>query len=250
MKHGSLFSGIGGFDLAAEWIGWTNVFQVEIDKYCQRVLAKNFPNVERYGDIREFDGTQYRGAVDVLSGGFPCQPFSVAGKRKGKNDDRFLWPEMLRVIREIRPSFIVGENVTGIIGMGLRRVLSELEDEGYWNFVDRTGRKRIAPVVIPACAVKARHRRDRIWIVADNSGVSVEEPEVVCATRSIPKSGKSTERLPDHLWRPDRETYIAEMAGELHGISRWVDRSKGLGNAIVPQVAFKIFQTIERQRTN
>lgn len=129
--HGSLFSGIGGFDLAAQWTGWENVFQCEIDNYCQKILTKNFPNVKRFGDIKEFDGTQYTNRIDILSGGFPCQPFSVAGQRKGKEDARHLWPEMFRVIKEIRPTWIVGENVTGIIGLALEQVLSDLESSGY-----------------------------------------------------------------------------------------------------------------------
>lgn len=156
MTHASLFSGIGGFDLAASWMGWENVFQVEIDKFCTKVLEKNFPNVERYGDIKQFDGTKYAGGIDVLTGGFPCQPFSIAGKRKGKEDDRFLWPEMLRVIGEVKPRWIVGENVTGIIGMALDQVLSSLEDKGY----------NTETYIIPACALNAPHRRDRVWIVA------------------------------------------------------------------------------------
>ena len=114
MTHGSLFSGIGGFDLAAEWMGWQNIFQVEIEEYCQRLLAQNFPNVERHRDIREFDGKQYAGRIDIISGGFPCQPFSRAGKRQGKEDPRHLWPQMLRIISEIEPRWVLGENVSGI----------------------------------------------------------------------------------------------------------------------------------------
>lgn len=103
MNHASFFSGIGGFDLAAEWMGWNNVLKVEIDPFCRRVLKHHFPNAEQHTDIRTFDGSTYRGTVDIVSGGFPCQPYSVAGKRNGNNDDRALWPEMLRVIREIQP---------------------------------------------------------------------------------------------------------------------------------------------------
>jgi DNA (cytosine-5)-methyltransferase 1 len=102
-RHGSLFSGIGGFDLAAEWAGFENIFQVEIDPFCQKVLQKNFPKTQKYGDIKKFDGTKFRGKIDIISGGFPCQPFSCAGKRKGTEDDRHLWPEMLRIIDEIKP---------------------------------------------------------------------------------------------------------------------------------------------------
>ncbi len=161
MRHASLFSGIGGFDLAAEWMGWENVFQVEIDGFCQKVLEKNFPNVTRYGDIKQFNGTKHRGAVDVLSGGFPCQPFSTAGQRKGKEDDRYLWPEMLRIIREVQPRWIVGENVSGLLnlsgGMVLKQIKIDLEAEGYSVF---------PPIVLPACSKNAPHRRDRLWIVA------------------------------------------------------------------------------------
>jgi DNA (cytosine-5)-methyltransferase 1 len=160
MTHASLFTGIGGFDLAAEWMGWNNVFQVEIDNWCQRLLAQNFPHAERYTDIKQFDGSPYRGAVDVLSGGFPCQPYSTAGKRRGKDDERHLWPEMLRVIREVSPRWIVGENVRGLTnwngGVVFDEVQADLEAEGY----------EVLPFLLPACAVNAPHRRDRIWIIA------------------------------------------------------------------------------------
>jgi len=116
--HGSLFSGIGGFDLAASWLNWENVFQCEIDPFCRAVLKKHFPETLRYEDIKKTDFRTHRGTIDVLSGGFPCQPFSVAGQRKGTEDDRNLWPEMLRAIREIQPSWVVGENVHGLINWG------------------------------------------------------------------------------------------------------------------------------------
>ena len=156
MNHASLFSGIGGFDLAASWMGWNNIFQVEKDEWCQSILVKHFPETERYLDIKEFSGEKYRGTIDVISGGFPCQPFSVAGKQKGKEDDRYLWPEMLRVIREIQPTWVVGENVPGILSMALDTVLTDLEGEGYAT----------QPFVIPACGINAVHKRDRIWILA------------------------------------------------------------------------------------
>src|ERR1043165_5795152 len=135
MRHASLFSGIGGFDLAAQWMGWENVFQVEKDAFCHKVLEKNFPHTKRYGDIKEFDGTTYRGTIDILTGGFPCQPFSIAGKRLGTDDPRHLWPQMLRVIHEVRPTYVVGENVFGIInwsnGMVFEMVCADLEAKGY-----------------------------------------------------------------------------------------------------------------------
>lgn len=130
MIHASLFTGIGGFDLAAEWCGWENSFQCEIDPFCQKVLAKNFPHATRYTDIKQFDARPYAGRVDVLSGGFPCQPFSLAGQRKGNQDDRALWPQMLRVIDEVRPRWIVGENVAGLASLGLDSVLFDLEASG------------------------------------------------------------------------------------------------------------------------
>ena len=159
MKHGSLFSGIGGFDLAAQWVGWDNVFHVERDPFCQQVLRHHFPKSESHEDIKEFDGTAYAGRVDIISGGFPCQPFSAAGKRGGTSDDRYLWPEMFRVIRQARPTYVVAENVRGLLswneGLVLDTVCADLEGEGYEVF----------PVVLPAASVNAPHRRDRIWIV-------------------------------------------------------------------------------------
>lgn len=160
MKHGSLFSGIGGFDLAAQWMGWENVFHVERNPFCQKVLNYHFPQAKSYEDIKEFDGTEWRGKVDIISGGFPCQPYSTAGKRLGKNDERHLWPEMLRIIRESAPRFVVGENVRGLVswdgGMVFEEVCLDLEIEGYEVW---TG-------ILPAASVGAPHRRDRIFFVA------------------------------------------------------------------------------------
>jgi DNA (cytosine-5)-methyltransferase 1 len=160
MTHGSLFTGIGGFDLAASWLGWKNVFQCEIDPFCQKVLKYRFPQCELFSDIKTSNFTKYHGTIDVISGGFPCQPFSVAGKRKGTNDDRFLWPEMLRVLREVQPRWVVAENVCGLLalqsGVVFERVCADLENAGY----------AVQSFIIPACAVGAPHRRDRVWIIA------------------------------------------------------------------------------------
>lgn len=160
MYHASLFSGIGGFDIAAEWVGWTNVFNCEINPFCRKTLKRHFPNAEQYEDIKATDFTSWRGRVDVLTGGFPCQPFSTAGKRKGTADDRYLWPEMLRAVREIRPRWIVGENVLGIVswdgGMVFEQVHADLEAEGY----------EVQAFILPACGVNAPHRRDRTWFIA------------------------------------------------------------------------------------
>ena len=160
MRHGSLFSGIGGFDLAAEWMGWENVFHCEWNEFGQRVLKYYWPKAESFTDITKTDFTKYANRIDILTGGFPCQPYSSAGKRLGKEDERHLWPEMLRAIREISPSFVVGENVRGLTnwngGLVFDEVCTELENLGY----------QVAPVIIPACGVGAPHRRERVWFVA------------------------------------------------------------------------------------
>jgi DNA (cytosine-5)-methyltransferase 1 len=160
MTHGSLFSGIGGFDLAAEWMGWENKFHCEWNEFGQKVLHYYWPNAELFTDITKSDFTKYANKIDVLTGGFPCQPYSQAGKRLGKEDDRHLWPEMLRAIREVKPSWVVGENVRGLIswngGMVFDEVQADLEAEGY----------EVQPFLLPACGVNAPHRRDRIWFVA------------------------------------------------------------------------------------
>jgi len=144
MTHGSLFSGIGGFDLAAEKNGIENIFQVEIDPFCQKVLRKNFPNTKIYSDIKEFNGKEYEGRIDIISGGFPCQPFSQAGQRKGAADERALFPEMLRIISEIKPAWVIAENVFGITniddGQYLESVLASLESIGY----------EVQPFIIPS----------------------------------------------------------------------------------------------------
>lgn len=156
MRHLDLFSGIGGFALACRMVGGIEtVGFVEIEPYAQAVLRKNFPGVPIHDDVKTFNGDEY-GKVDLITGGFPCQPYSVAGKQRGSADDRALWPEMLRVIKNARPAWIVGENVAGIIRMELDRVLSDLENAGY----------SCRAFIVPAIAVDAHHRRERVWIVA------------------------------------------------------------------------------------
>jgi DNA (cytosine-5)-methyltransferase 1 len=160
VRHGSLFSGIGGFDLASEWMGWENVFHCEWNEFGKKVLKYYWPKAKSYEDITTTDFTIHRGKIDILTGGFPCQPYSTAGKRLGKEDDRHLWPEMLRAIREIQPTYVVGENVLGLVnwngGLVFNEVQADLEAEGY----------EVQPFVLPACAVNAPHRRDRVWFVA------------------------------------------------------------------------------------
>lgn len=190
MTHASLFSGIGGPEIAAAMMGWKNVFHCEINPFGRAILDYWFPNSESYEDITKTDFTKYRGRIDVLTGGFPCQPFSYAGKRGGQSDDRYLWPEMLRVIDEVRPTWVIGENVAGITtmvescevaDMGSETSLFE-EDNGVHRFraeyaftIERICRDleskgySVQPMLIPACAVGAPHRRDRVFIVAHNT---------------------------------------------------------------------------------
>lgn len=164
MNHIGLFEGIGGFSLAARWMGWKTIAWCEINPFCQQVLKYHFPEAIGHGDITKTDFTIYRGQCDILTGGFPCQPYSIAGKRKGTEDDRHLWPEMLRAIREIKPTRIVGENVHGLLswseGVVFEQVCAEMEAEGY----------EVQTVVLPACGVDAPHRRDRVWIIAHYTG--------------------------------------------------------------------------------
>lgn len=152
-----LFSGIGGFSLGLERTGgFETVAFCEIEPFCQKILAKHWPGVPCYDDVRTLTAASGIGTVDVICGGYPCQPFSTAGKRAGDKDDRHLWPEVRRLLDEFRPAWFIGENVAGHISLGLDEVLSDLEALNY------TAR----PFVIPACAVDAPHRRDRVWIVS------------------------------------------------------------------------------------
>ena len=261
MNHLSLFSGIGGLDLAAEWAGFKTVGFVEFNPFCQAVLRKHWPNVPIISDIREV--TKKRLATDgikdikILSGGFPCQPFSHAGKRTGKVDNRYLWPEMLRVIREVKPTYVVGENVYGLVtnmgGTTLEVIYTDLDSAGY---------EVVPPIVFPAASVGALHRRDRVWICAharhDNRSPEqelqqTERPEVVnrSSGNAIPKletypswsGGKVQSPCPVTEVSKDKEVE-RNFRGVAHGISRRVDRFRALGNAVVPQQAFQVFLMI------
>lgn len=194
MNHGSLFSGIGGFDLASEWMGWDNKFHCEWEDFPRKILKHYWPEAESYGDIKQTDFTIWRNRIDILTGGFPCQPYSSAGKRLGKEDDRHLWPEMLRAIREIKPRWVIGENVRGLVnwngGLVFEEVHSELEAEGY----------EVQSFLLPACGVGAPHRRDRIWFVAfknsnENGWGSVERKEESKERRFGNISARDNERI-------------------------------------------------------
>ena len=186
LVHGSLFSGFDAPSVAASWMGWKNAFHCEINPFCNDILKYWFPNSEHYEDITKTDFSQWRGRIDILTGGFPCQPFSLAGQRKGADDNRYLWPHMLRAIREIRPAWVIGENVAGILTMvqpgketevgsqtslfgedNRKRILlrQEYVVETICKDLERE-RYSVQPLLIPACAVGAPHRRDRVWFVA------------------------------------------------------------------------------------
>lgn len=245
MTHASLCTGIGACELAATWMGWENLFSCEIDEFCNKVLKYHYPKAIHYGNIFEQDFREWRGRIDVLTAGFPCQVYSLAGKRLGDKDDRYLWPQVLRVIDEIRPTWFVGENVAGILSM----VLSG-EEVKVGSYTDVCGEsytmhetrqvhaveqiKRdlasigysLQPVVIPACAVGAPHRRDRVWFLArrddvtdtdgnghSSRGESKESKECRCGNISQQeKRGNSTEWI-DGLFRFSRFTPDTDGAG-------------------------------------
>ena len=235
MNVGSLFSGIGGFDLGLERAGFTIIWQVEHDAYCQKVLRKHWPAVPCHHDITTI---QWRDipSVDLVCGGFPCQPFSVAGQQKGQADDRYLWPEVVRCLATLRPAWFLGENVPGLIHLALDQVCTDLESLGY----------QVWPVCVPACAVDAPHIRQRIWIVAyhkdkrvrrrkQQSEGSKGEGHVADANGlqiDRQRSGGFQSIAPQYSRWPV-EPAVGRVAD---GIPRRLDRLKGLGNAVVPQI--------------
>lgn len=246
LSHVDLFSGIGGFSLAAGWAGFETVAFCENDPWCQGIIRKHWPKVPIYGDVRNFPGRDYRGAT-LLTGGFPCQPFAQCGKRRGKKDDRYLWPAMLDVIKDVRPSWIVAENVTNIIRMALPAVIADLEKEGY----------RAAVLLLPAHGVGAPHRRRRAYVVAESLD---PHPDCVGLHREkVHEHGKGDEAQLRHeqvgVPRPLVSEQVWEridsgVLGVADGIPDRMDekdrrkRLKGLGNAIVPRVAYEILKAI------
>jgi DNA (cytosine-5)-methyltransferase 1 len=284
MTHGSLFSGIGGFDLAAEWMGWENKFHCEWNEFGQRVLHHYWPDAELFTDITKSDFKKYANQIDVLTGGFPCQPYSSAGKRLGKEDERHLWPQMLRAIREIAPRYVVGENVRGLTnwngGLVFDEVCADLENLGY----------QVAPYLIPACAVNAPHKRERIWFVAyadgttkeynrrTNEGMASEirRENKRVVSREFCCNGNASDTNKERLYTSTTIKKLARerfgrvcqsgkhwenfptqpaicggddgLPTELDGISfsKWRAESiKAYGNAVVPQVVYQLFKAIE-----
>ena len=317
MTHGSLFSGIGGFDLAAHWMGWDNTFHCEWNPFGQKVLKHHFPNSISYNDITKTDFSIHEGRIDILTGGFPCQPYSSAGERLGKADERHLFPEMLRAIKEIKPKWIIGENVRGLVSWGggvvFHEVCSDLEREGY----------EVQPFLIPAASKDAPHRRERIWFIAYSDGIRSGQSGDRRQTKQFNEDGKEgvvtnselhenrysnnggskqeegdlrrgkESNVPDSLYSDGISTNTngigsswgnSEAIGEVRqekqfeaqysskgwqgfpttpcirggddglsheldsiSVSKWCKESiKGYGNAIVPQVAYEIFKTIEK----
>lgn len=211
LTHLSLFSGIGGLDLAAEMAGIKTVGQCEWADFQTKVLEKHWPSVPRWRDIRTLTGDSFYErtglrTVDIISGGFPCQPFSQAGKHGGTGDDRYLWPEMLRVIRELQPTWVIGENVYGIVNMALDTVLSDLEDEGY----------QAQAFIVPACGIDAPHRRDRVAIVAHTNG------EQLGRLRTPGNPETDAGEGPDHGRRTD-ELAVRELGKDKPGADRVAD---------------------------
>lgn len=310
MNHASLFSGIGGFDLAAKEVGWNNVFQCEIDPFCQSVLKYYFPKTVLYEDIKRTDFTSWKGKIDVLTGGFPYQPFSVAGQRKGADDDRYLWPEMLRVIRETRPRWVIGENVAGITNMvqpGSETDVETKSDQDEENYKETILEQEyiinticddierevysVQPIIIPACGVGAPHRRDRVWFIAHSNG----SRELQFGERRDirDKEQYDQDKEPERHEQPSRfggsgEAYVISdsdnerlstigITDRVSSAERWKDfptqppvcrgndglpfnvdnltipygkwrkeSIKTYGNAIVPQIAMKIFEIINK----
>ena len=296
LRHLDLFSGIGGFALAAKWVGWETVGFCEIDPYCQKVLRKHWPDVSIYEDVRELKGEQV-GPVDIISGGFPCTDISVAGKQAGiEGEQSGLWSELARIIGEVRPTYAVLENVSALLsgdsGRWFQRVLGDLAEIGYdceWH-------------CIPASAIGAPHRRDRVWIVAYPESQRCRETRtdserskkwassggnILADTAGSTERGLSKRTQQEHAGAYERSENVAYPPGigqsrqgehikrgsqategkgqtnilesislsnqwatepnvgrVANGIPRRVDRLRGLGNAIVPQVAEIIFRAI------
>lgn len=231
----SLFSGIGGLDLAFEWAGGTVVAMCEIDPFCRMILKKYWPDVPLFGDVREVQGT-YVGTVDVIYGGYPCQPFSTMGTRGGKDDSRYLWPHFMRLIREIRPNWVVGENVAGHISLGLDAVLYDLESSAY------TARA----FCISAGAIGAPHRRQRVFVVAHSNSKRLQRRN----NRDLHQERRRKENHAEVLASyPSRFPKLHDIPAPWilrtgDGLPDRTHRIKALGNAVVPQQAYPIFKAI------
>lgn len=233
MNHLSLFSGIGGIDLAAEWAGMKTIAFVEQNKFCQKVIAKHWPGVPIFDDVKTITAKDFHEPIDIISGGFPCQPFSNAGKQLGREDPRHLWPEFSRIIGEFRPDWVVGENVTGIIASELDEVLHDLESKDY------TART----FVFPACAVEADHERFRVFIIAHakckrQQGQREFKPPI---HKETPKNQEA-----DRFINAFRQSSLPFLCREHDGVPEKLakDGLAALGNAVMPQQIYPIMKAI------
>lgn len=246
MYHLDLFSGIGGFALAAKRV-WQNDHRVkafcEIDAFCQKVLRKHWPDVPIIKDIRRLQTNDYK-KIDLITGGFPCQPFSVAGRQRGKTDDRYLWPAMFKVIKGLAPRWVLCENVPGIIHLALDKTLVDLEGIGY----------QTETFLIPACGLNAHHRRDRIWVVAYPRSIGRHffcEPSAfldwqttVLPVQSRKPRSRKIRRILQPLSRPMDKRWRKRV---INGVPSKLDKSRirSLGNAIYPDIAEVFFRTMK-----
>lgn len=233
----SLFSGIGGLDLAAEWAGFKTVAFCERDKFCQKVLAKHWPEVKIYDDVRTLDGSELP-AIDLLHGGIPCQPFSQLGAKRGAGDHRHLWPEMFRIVQKLRPTWIVGENVANFANMALHEVYADLESIGY----------EVQSFIIPACSVDAPHVRKRLWICANANGG--RQQQELSVTKSDRRRMEAATKRMGEPWVHNPWALEPSVRRVVDGIPRRVDRLRSLGNAVVPQQAYPIFAAIAETYNN
>jgi len=230
-----LCAGIGGFSLGLEWAGMVCKGQVEIDEYCNKVLQKHWPDVPRWGDIKTL-APQDVPAVDLICGGYPCQPFSLAGHRQGENDPRHIWPYIRQIIASVRPTWCLFENVAGHVRLGLDSVCDDLEAQGY----------AVGPGIIPACTVGAWQRRDRVWILAhSNEGRNTLRGErklsqIEEALRSEFDNRRREKQFLARQWW-ERQPGVARV---VHGVSHRLERNNALGNAVVPQLVYEIGRCI------
>ena len=246
--HASLFSGILGFDVAADWMGWENIFTCDNNPLSKKLAEYYFPNSIHFDDITTTNFKPYANQITVLTGGFPCQPFSASGKRKGANDTRYLWPQMLRAIREIHPRWIIGENVHGIInwskGMVFNQVLSDMETAGY----------QVWPFILPALSVNAQHRRDRVFFIAntDSGGLQIRSKKFGYISRVHDKASVEFTFGNAAQWNPSKRSSGQVcpgdgLPGKLDGITLSAHKResiKAFGNSIIPALAYMLFKTI------
>jgi DNA (cytosine-5)-methyltransferase 1 len=244
-----LFSGIGGFTYAGHKAGFKTIAFAEINPFCNEVLKKNFPDIRNYGDVKEFSYQQH---VNLITGGFPCQPFSIAGKKRGKEDARYLWKEFYRIIKECKPCWVVAENVIGIVKMELDNIFTDLENEGYTS----------EAFIIPACAANSPHRRERIWLIAHRFSERCNYCEhnrqnghlQTNQEWDITQIQQEWSQFQPKPWSINKAEdwfeFNTAASRDDDGLSNRLDRVKSLGNSISPQIAFPILALIKKLELN